>query len=140
MTNEELLALAAAASPRPYVAELDDFGNGEHEAIVSNAKTDILFTAGTGIGYAAPADGSWTPADEEAKNETWRRARETQAMRDAAFLAAAANEVERLIHEISDLRRLSAARGAMVEDLNRDFQVLMKERDALCAADAAREK
>jgi hypothetical protein len=115
MTPAELAAAKAlyeSASPEPWTADLDQFSEEDGVvACVSNAATDLLFTGGPGIRTVSPErfehieDGApWTAEDEATRNAAWASARESQDLKDAAFIAASRTLVPALIAEVERLR------------------------------------
>ena len=76
-------ALLTAATPGPWLADLDIFDPDDHEieACVSNADVRILFTSGTGYTYGE--------APEVERAAAWAAAKASQQMTDARLIAAA---------------------------------------------------
>lgn len=88
-----------AATPGPYIADLDVFDpeGAEIEACVSSPDCSILFTSGCGVANVGT---------DEDRAAAWAKARASQGLRDAEFLAGTHDDVADLLAENA---RLTAA-------------------------------
>lgn len=84
-------ALLTAATPGPWLADLDIFDPDDHEieACVSSADVRILFTSGTGYTYGE--------APEVERAAAWAAAKASQQMTDARLIAAAPTALREVI-------------------------------------------
>ena len=84
-------ALLTAATPGPWLADLDIFDPDDHEieACVSSADVRILFTSGTGYTYGE--------APEVERAAAWAAAKASQQMTDARLIAAAPTALRSLL-------------------------------------------
>jgi hypothetical protein len=125
--------LARAATPGPYQSDLDMFSMDEGiNAIVSNVGTTILFAAETDVmPHRRSDDEPWTAEDRAKRDEQWAKARETQELRDAQYIAAVSPDV--VLSLLAELRKLRALRD-LVQDFRDDDG---KVRDAEGAAPSA---
>jgi hypothetical protein len=115
--------LARAATPGPYQSDLDMFSMDEGiNAIVSNVGTTILFAAETDVmPHRRSDDEPWTAEDRAKRDEQWAKARETQELRDAHYIAAVSPDVVlSLLAELRKLRR-DLARTATERDAYRSM-------------------
>jgi len=123
--RDALRRLCEAATPGPYVAEVDIFDGDVWEAIVSNAGTSILFTAGTDVPvHHGVLNGAWSAEDSRMRDEQCAKAKQSQAMRDAQFLAAARTAIPELLDECERLE----AEGAAWSDLCNKQNALLEEK------------
>lgn len=85
---ETLRALALKATAGPWSADLDMFDSNEGiVCLVSDPTCELMAILGTDLVIESAEP--WTAEAEAAKNAQWRKARETQQLRDAAYIAAA---------------------------------------------------
>lgn len=101
-------ALCEAATPGPWIAELDCFDMDDGiDAIVSNDGTTILFKSNTGIPMhrGSGPDGEWTAGDSAKRDAQWAKARDGQELRDARFIAAARTLIPQLLAAVEQLQR-----------------------------------
>jgi hypothetical protein len=126
---DKIEARLKAATPGPYIADLDVFDHDtcEIEACVSSNPCTMLFTAQTDVNN----DGT----DEE-RARKWGVAKDGQAFRDALFLAHAPTDLAALVAEVrrlqaeADTMREWAERAAADENANAaDLAEVTKERD-----------
>ena len=99
--------LSDSATPGPWIAELDCFDLDDGiDAIVSNEGTTILFKSSTDtpIHRGSGPDGDWTADDSAKRDVQWAKARDTQELRDARFIAAARTLVPDLIRAVREAR------------------------------------
>ncbi len=97
MTEEDitkLRALAEAATPGPWIAEVDAFDHEEISAVVADAKTNLLFTSGCDVSMHHSND-AWSTEDSRLRDAQWEKAKASQAMRDATYIAACSPDVVR---------------------------------------------
>lgn len=89
----QLEALDGQMTKGEWMADLDVFDSSEGiVACVSNAKTELLFTAGTVLGVdTTPLDAPWTLERAAKRNDEYAQARESQELRDATGIASARN-------------------------------------------------
>jgi hypothetical protein len=94
----------------PWVAELDVFNGDEGiVASVSNARTDILFTAGTDFGIdTTPLNAPWTQERADKLVAEWAKAKVSQELRDARFIAASRTLVPEFVARVEKLEALLA--------------------------------
>lgn len=130
-------ALLTAATPGPWLADLDIFDPDDHEieACVSNADVRILFTSGTGYTYGE--------APEVERAAAWAAAKASQQMTDARLIAAAPlalREVIAYARALEQERDAAQARhdaeiAAVVEGLREQAECHMREEHAYRKAD-----
>jgi hypothetical protein len=121
VTNEELTAARAlcdAATSGPWTSDLDMFD--ENEGIVAcvmdgEISTIIKIETGLRVQNSDP----WTAEDSRKRDAAWKRAREGQEIRDAAFIAASRTLVPKLLDEVARLRALLEAKHTTSTE---DFQ------------------
>lgn len=127
--HSTLRKLATAATPGPWEAELDCFSEADKiEAVVSTEGTRMLFSSGTDVPLHRQAGARWTEDDELKRDAQWAKARETQELRDAQYIAAAnpsavlalLDELDEARAEVAELRsRLAGAEAANAADTER---------------------
>lgn len=121
LTDRDLAAareLCESATAGPYLADLDMFDN-EIVACISNATTAILFTGGTDC--VVPHAQKWTQELQQQSDAAWERAKESQALRDAQFLAASGTLVPSLLDDVERLRTELADSVRFNADLAKDI-------------------
>jgi hypothetical protein len=92
VTTKELRELLARATRGKWIADLDDFGNGEIEACVTDAGVSFLFTSTTDVAY-----------EKDYGVRDWVKARDSQAMHNAALIVAAVNALPALLDRLEKL-------------------------------------
>lgn len=102
--RDKLRELASRATPGPWQASVDLFADDEDiRAVVDTPNVDLMFSCGTDVmphrGGDSPSN-PWTADDSRKRDEQYAKARESQAMRDAAFIAAARTAVPALLDQL----------------------------------------
>ena len=102
---DELRAKALAATPGPWMADIDVFSdeNG-YEACVSNVGTAILFTSGCDVPLHRPSH-DWTANDSAIQHTRTEQAKASQPMVDAVYIAAASPDVVLILRTSRDFHR-----------------------------------
>jgi hypothetical protein len=110
-------AVCEGATEGPWVAELDVFNSEDGiVASVSNARTELLFSAGTDFGIdTTPLNAPWTQERSDRRDAEWAKAKESQELRDARFIASARTLLPQALDEISRLRALVVEACDMTE-------------------------
>lgn len=138
--HKKLRELALAATPGPWEHDLDIFDPDEGiVAVVSNAQTDLLFTASTDFGAGRHPDGvPWTSDHTAERSRQWKLAHESQAKKDAAFIAALSpSTVVALLDEVERLRVELRCAQIQAEDRGNSYQ---SARQRLADVEAARDE
>lgn len=102
----ELLELEGKASIVPWKHDLDKFDDENGiQACVTDDNIEMLATIATGANYYGGCEyDKWTPEMEAEKNAAWSKAKESQALNDAAFIAASRNALRPLAESWLELR------------------------------------
>ena len=90
--RQRLRELAHKATPGPWIGELDMFEPGEIVAVISDKPVNMFATIDSHERFYCPEDPDeyeWTAEHEVQKNAAWKRARESQALKDGEYIAAA---------------------------------------------------
>lgn len=108
MTLTELTALLEKATPAPWKYDLDRFDDDNGiQACVTNDGVTLLATIATDVNFDRGDETKpWTAEQEAAKNAAWAKAKESQAAKDAALIAAFRNAAP-------DLLKIAAAVAAL---------------------------
>ena len=117
---KELREALAKGTARPWKYDVDKFSGDECiQAVIVDEKIDMLACIDTDINFAVGYEHEqpWTQALEDEKNDAWRRAKESQAMRDATLIVSAVNAAAELLAErdalAAEVDRLRAALARM---------------------------
>lgn len=107
----KLRAAAQAATKGPWAANLDVFNDEDGiVACVVDSPITMLVQIGTDIPlHHVPDDGRWTAEDDAKRDAQWEKARQSQALRDANYLAAASPDV--VLSLLDRLEQLESALG-----------------------------
>lgn len=114
MITDEQLALwrelEAKATPGPWEGELDQFDPDEGiVATVADPRVHMLASINTDVrGHFVDDASKWTEQDAVTSREQWEKAKQSQALRDAAFIAASRSAVPALLAEVERLREIVA--------------------------------
>jgi len=117
----KLRALCEAATPGPWKHDLDMFDIDDgYEACVADDHVELLARIDTGVECHKGGE-KWTSADSAERDARCVHARSSQAMRDAALIAAARTALPACLDEIEHLRAalaeaLDIARECDIED------------------------
>lgn len=101
----ELLELAEKATPGPWDSELDVFdADGSIDATVADKDVEMLATIHTGVYKPVVNEYErWTAEMEAASKKAWAKAGESQAIKDARFIAAAREALPAALREVETL-------------------------------------
>jgi FtsZ-binding cell division protein ZapB len=122
-------AAADKATPGPWEHDVYIFESEDpFEACVTNDTLTMIITIPCDVPMHRPIGTEWKNADFAMRDAQWEKAKHSQAMHDAAFIALAREAVPALIAEIEGYRS-----DLITRDMSAEIDELKAERDALKA-------
>lgn len=87
---DELERVARGATPGPWTVDIDIFVEVDgYQACISDPGVTMLAKLAIGVDLHWGATEEWTSADNEERDRRFEQAKQSHAMRDASFIAAA---------------------------------------------------